>query len=242
MKQVFVGILLFSILLFTSCNSSNSKKVDYKPLSKEEVEANLKDDEIDPEYKRQLENLVAMMDQHPQSAKLYAERANLFVLMKKTMQALHDIDMAVELDPDNSDYHTNKAQLLRQFKRNEEALEELMTAIKLDPKSVGAHFNRGALYFNTNNFEKALKDFSFCINQRPEVAPPYFNRAFTYEQLHDFSSAKKDLQKFVEISNNPEWKRMAGDKLEEWDKVDYKTIIDDPARLESMGMKKESVK
>lgn len=235
-------ILLFTIVLLFNCKKENNNslkeetKSEYTPLSKEQVDANLRDKDIDPEYRKQLESLVSMMEDHPKSAKLYAERANLFVLMKKTTQALSDISMAVDLDPKNADYHTNKSQLLRQFKRNKDALLEIQKAIELDPNSVGAHFNRGALLFNMNNFEKALEDFTFCIKARPEVGPPYFNRAFTYEQLHDIKSAKADLQKFKEISNNEEWKKIAQGKIDEWNRVDYKIIVKDKDRMESMGM------
>ena len=243
MKNTLKYILfIFSVLvLFSNCKNENKTtkeetKSEYTPLSKEQVNANIRDEGIDPEYRKQLENLVSMMEDHPKSAKLYAERANLFVLMKKTTQALSDISMAVDLDPDNADYHTNKSQLLRQFKRNKDALLEIQKAIKLDPNSVGAHFNRGALLFNMNNFEKALEDFTFCIKKRPEVGPPYFNRAFTYEQLHDIKAAKADLKKFKEISTNEEWKKIAQGKLDEWDKIDYKIIVKDKDRMESMGM------
>ena len=243
MKNTLKYILLgFSILVLFNCkdtakeSTSTKEKSEYTPLSQEEVNANLRDKDIDPEYRKQLENLVSMMEDHPKSAKLYAERANLFVLMKKTTQALSDISMAVDLDPDNADYHTNKSQLLRQFKRNKDALLEIQKAIELNPKSVGAHFNRGALLFNMNNFEKALEDFSFCIKARPEVGPPYFNRAFTYEQLHDIESAKADLKKFQEISKNEEWKKIAQGKIDEWNKIDYKIIVKDKDRMKSMGM------
>ncbi len=175
--------LLFTIVTLYSCNETKQeeKKTEYTPLTSKEVQESLDDESIDPEYKAQLENLVAMMNEHPKSARLFAERANIFVLMKKTMQALQDITMAVDLEPDNAEYRINKSQLLRQFKRNKEALVEIEEALKLDPNSVGGHFNRGALFFNINYFEKALADFTFCIDARPEVGPPYFNRAFTYE-------------------------------------------------------------
>lgn len=242
MKNIkYIVIIIFSLVIFTSCKDTKTTtteevKTEYTPLTKEEVNANLKDKDIDPEYKKRLMNLISMMEDHPKSAKLYAERANLFVLMKKTTQALSDISMAVDLDPKNSDYHTNKSQLLRQFKRNKDALLEIQKAIELDPSSVGAHFNRGALLFNMNNFQKALEDFTFCIDARPEVGPPYFNRAFTYEQLHDIKSASADLKKFQEISDNEEWKKIAQGKIDEWEKIDYKIIVKDKDRLKSMGM------
>ncbi len=244
MKKIYLLLLTSTFLLSISCKNNDKKETEYKPVSKKEQKQIINKKDIDPEYRKKLENLLQLIEDHPQSAKLYAERASIYVQLKEVTPALHDISMAVDLDPNNADYRTNRAQLLRQFKKNKEALEELNKALEINPKHLGALFNRGALYFNTNKFEKALADFTACIKARPEVAPPYFNRAFTYEQLHDFKKAKADLQKFVELSDNPEWKRLAKDKLEEWNKVQYKQVVspEDAAKMgidpKGMGMHK----
>jgi len=236
MKRIFLLFISFSfILTLTHCKQSGKEtKEVYKKLEKSTQKIATKKD-ITPEQREKLEQLVALLQDHPKSAKLYAERAGLYVELKEITQALQDITMAVDLDPNNPDYRTNRAQLLRQFKKNHEALKELNKALELNPKHLGALFNRGALYFNTNKYEKALADFSACIKAQPDVAPPYFNRAFTYEQLHDFDKAKADLKKFVSLTNNEHWKKLAQDKIEEWNKVEYKTVIK-PEEAEKMGI------
>ncbi len=242
MKKIFTLFFLSLFLVFASCNhqkKENDKSV-YREVKKQ-PKANFKKN-ITPEQKQKLEELIQLLEDHPKSAKLYAERAGMFVEMNEITQALQDITMAVDLDPQNPDYRTNRAQLLRQFKKNYEALEELNKALEIDPEHLGALFNRGALYFNTNKYEKALEDFSACIKSQPDVAPPYFNRAFTYEQLHDFEKAKADLKKFIELTDNEEWKKLAQDKITEWDRVEYKTIVkpEDAAKMgidtKGMGM------
>jgi tetratricopeptide (TPR) repeat protein len=234
MKKIFFFALIGSLLL-TGCKDgkeTTSKEV-YQQVKKQE-KPKLKND-ITPEQRQKLEELIQLLEDHPKSAKLYAERAGMFVEINEITQALQDISMAVDLDPNNPDYRTNKAQLLRQFKKNRQALEELDKALEIDPNHLGALFNRGALYFNTNKFEKALQDFSACIKAQPNVAPPYFNRAFTYEQLHDFEKAKADLKKFITLTDNPEWKKLAEDKITEWDRVEYKTVVK-PEDAEKMGI------
>jgi tetratricopeptide (TPR) repeat protein len=236
MKNILRLLTLSIFVLLANCKGeSNQKKDNYKPLTKDEVKASVNKKDIDPELKKKLEGLIELLEDHPKSAKLYAERAGIFVDMKEITQALADITMAVDLDPNNADYRTNRAQLLRQFKKNVPALEELNKALELEPKHLGALFNRGALYFNTNKFEKALADFTTCIESRPEVAPPYYNRAFTYEQLHDFKAAKNDLKKFVKLTDNEKWKKLAMEKIDEWNKVQYKQVVT-PEEAEKMGI------
>ena len=235
MKRITSIVLALGIsLALTHCNNDKNKKDTYKKVEKTTQKTAVKKD-ITPEQRKKLEELVQLLEDHPKSAKLYAERAQLYVDLKEITQALHDISMAVDLDPNNADYRTNRAQLLRQFKKNAEALKELNKALEINPKHLGALFNRGALYFNTNRFDKALEDFSACIKAQPDVAPPYFNRAFTYEQLHDFDKAKADLKKFISITNNEHWKKLAQDKITEWDRVEYKTVVK-PEDAEKMGI------
>jgi tetratricopeptide (TPR) repeat protein len=245
MKKIFRIFLLTSLITFVACNNIDNKKenTQYEQIKKQDQPQYNKKN-VSLEQQKKLEELIQLLEDHPKSAKLYAERAGIFVEIEEVTQALQDITMAVDLDPDNPDYRTNRAQLLRQFKKNREALEELNKALKIDPEHLGALFNRGALYFNTNKFDKALKDFTKCIESQPDVATPYFNRAFTYEQLHDFEKAKKDLNQFLKLTNNKEWKKIAQAKLDEWTKVDYKTIVspDEAAKMgidtKGMGMDK----
>ena len=235
MKRIANIVLAFVIsLTLTHCNNDKAKKDTYKKVEKTTQKTVINKD-ITPEQRQKLEELVQLLEDHPKSAKLYAERAQVYVDLKEVTQALQDITMAVDLDPNNADYRTNRAQLLRQFKKNAEALKELNKALEINPEHLGALFNRGALYFNTNKFEKALADFSACIKAQPDVAPPYFNRAFTYEQLHDFDKAKADLKKFVSITDNEHWKKLAQDKITEWDRVEYKTVVK-PEDAEKMGI------
>ncbi len=170
----------------------------------------------DQEMQQELEYLIEMIDQHPQSAKLYAERANIFMLMDKPVQALSDIEAAVDLEPDNPQYLTNRALAYRHFERHDHALADLNKAIALEPGLLAAYFNRGVLLFNMEEFERAISDFTFCIQSAPEMEQAYFNRAFTYEQMGDLDKAKADLMIFLEISKNEEARAMVDGKLREW--------------------------
>ena len=64
---------------------------------------------------------------------------------------------------------------------------------------------------------EALADFDHCIAVEPHLAAPYFNRASTYEALGQNENAIADFKRFIELSDNEEWKKTAQqllDKLE----------------------------
>ena len=167
-------------------------------------------------HHEELHRLIQLIENHPRSAKLYAEKANLFMLMDQPSQALSDLEAAIELDPENAEFLTNRAQILRRFDRFDHALQDLNKALKIEPGLLAAYFNRGALLFSMEKYQEALTDFSLCIENAPEMSPPYFNRAFAYAELGQLEEAKSDLKNFLNFSENEEWNDLAKAKLAEW--------------------------
>ena len=73
------------------------------------------------------------------------------------------------------------------------------------------------MYHSKGELQKALADFDRCIAIDPHLAAPYFNRASTYEALGKNDNAIADFKRFIELSDNKEWKKTAQqllDKLE----------------------------
>jgi len=50
----------------------------------------------------------------------------------------------------------------------------------------------------------------------PHQAAPYFNRASSYWELGRADEAMKDLERFLELSDNAEWRKSAEDLLKNW--------------------------
>ncbi len=154
----------------------------------------------------------------PNDASLIGTRGSLLLAQDRVFDALVDLEKAVTLAPDNALLLVNRSQAYRKFNRYQEAMADLDKAVALSPELVPARFNRGVLLYAEANYQKALADFDICIQVAPDTAGPYFNRAVTREALGDQAGAVSDMNKFVELSDNPEWKKVAQDTMIAWEK------------------------
>lgn len=156
----------------------------------------------------------------PNDASLIGTRGSLLLAQDRVFDALVDLEKAVNLAPDSALLLINRSQAYRKFNRIQEAMADLDKAVALTPELVPARFNRGVLLYGGANYLEALADFDVCIRVAPETAAPYFNRAVTRDALDDQNGAVSDMNKFIELSDNPEWKKVAQDTLADWEKED----------------------
>lgn len=165
-----------------------------------------------------METLDTAITRYPDAAELHGVRGSVFLEQGDIGAALTDIDSAVRLAPGNPLYLTNRAQIYRAFKRDGDAWEDLNRAVEIDPDLVSARFNRGSLAYSMGDLETAISDFEHCIALDPHMAPPYFNRAAVYDAMGERDLAVADLNRFIEIAPTEEWKGVAQELLEEWQK------------------------
>ncbi len=154
----------------------------------------------------------------PDDASLIGTRGSLLLSQDRVFDALVDLEKAVTLAPDNALLLVNRSQAYRKFNRYQEAMADLNKAVALSPELVPARFNRGVLLYAESKYQEALADFDVCIQVAPNTAGPYFNRAVTRNTLGDQIEAVSDMKKFIELSDNPEWKKVAQDTLAAWEK------------------------
>jgi tetratricopeptide (TPR) repeat protein len=163
---------------------------------------------------------LATLDQaigrYPQNARLLAVRGSLYLQQGRVTEALKDLEVAVSLDPDDASALVNRAQAYRQFGRIGEALADLDRALALQPDLLPARFNRGAIRYSSGEFVAALEDFDYCVALDPHDAAPYFNRAATRDALGDRPGAVTDLERFLQLTENPQWRDTASDLLAQW--------------------------
>lgn len=164
-----------------------------------------------------MRTLTMAILQYGDNKELYAVRGSIYLEQGQPTEALSDIEKALKLAPDDSALLTNRAQVYRQFGQIEQALSDLNRAIELSPDLVAARFNRGAIYYSSEEFAKALDDFDQCVVIDPHAAGPYFNRASTKHALGDVAGAREDLNRFIQMSNNEQWKTTARELLQRWD-------------------------
>lgn len=170
-----------------------------------------------------IRTLTMAILQYANNKDLYAVRGSIFLEQEQHTEALSDLEKALKIAPDDSALLTNRAQVYRQFGQIEQALADLNKAIEISPDLVAARFNRGAIHYSSEEFEKALSDFDQCIAIDPHAAGPYFNRASARHALGDVAGARQDLERFIQLSENEQWKSTARDLLQRWNTADNNT-------------------
>ena len=167
-------------------------------------------------HQEALNTLSLAIDANPESARLHAVRGSMLLAEQQVVAALRDLEKAVQLDPDSAEALTNRAQAYRLFGRLDEALGDLDRALAKDPDLVAARFNRGALRFGKQDYQGALADFDHCVAVDPHAPGPYYNRAAVNDALGRRDLAIADMERFIEISDNPQWREQAGKLLAIW--------------------------
>ena len=161
-----------------------------------------------------LHTLSQAGDRHPASARIFAVRGSLLLEEGRVAPALADLEKSIKLDPNDAEVLTNRAQAYRQFGRMDQAMADLDRAIALQPDLLAARFNRGAMRYSMRNYPGALEDFDHCIALDPHLPGPYFNRAAVQDALGEKDAAILDLERFLQISDNPDWNRQAKELMQ----------------------------
>jgi len=100
----------------------------------------------------------------------------------------------------------------------ERGIEDFDEAIRLDPQYAKAYNNRGLTYCDLGQFERGIEHYDEAIRLDPQHAEAYYNRGLTYSYLGKKSVAIADFEKFITLSDNPQWIEMARQQIEELSK------------------------
>ncbi len=165
-----------------------------------------------------LDVLTRAITENPNDPSLIGTRGSLLLAQNRAFDALVDLEKAVTLAPDSALLLINRSQAYRKFNRYQEAMTDLNKAVTISPNLVPARFNRGTLLYGEAKYKEAMADFDICIQVAPDTAGPYFNRAVTRDAMGDQAGAVSDMNKFIELSDNPEWIKVARDTMNDWEK------------------------
>ena len=176
MKYLFRLTLLFSLILGASaCHRGD----DLKGKTAEEKLAIL-DNKI----------------HHKQNdAKLYAQRAEVFVELGRYSEALVDLGRATTLDDDNPTYYMQMADAYMHIGNIDRCYEVLQKANELKPNDTGILLKLGeAAYYHHDN-ERALVHLTQVTEKEPNNRTALFMKSFIYLEQGDTASAVVLLDK-----------------------------------------------
>lgn len=104
------------------------------------------------------------------SAEFYLTRMEAEMQGRMYMQAIQDIDKAIELDPENANYHAEKGGIHMRVNQLEEATKALERAISLDPQNAPAYRMLGYIQMQQNKKQEGLANLQKAKELGDQVA------------------------------------------------------------------------
>jgi tetratricopeptide (TPR) repeat protein len=106
-----------------------------------------------------LEFINAALEQVKSHPVLLAERATIYMYMKRKDDAFEDLDLAIYLQPENPYRYSSRAYVKDFFGDVAGAIEDYEKCLELDPEDLIAHNNLGLLIEKQGNMKKAQRHF-----------------------------------------------------------------------------------
>lgn len=118
-----------------------------------------------------LEHIQVALQINKSHPVLLAERGTIYMYLKRKVEALEDMDLAVYLDPENSYRYSSRAYIKDFFGDTPGAIEDYEKCLELDPEDIIAMNNLGLLIEKQGNRKKAeryFKQTDDLLKQNPD--------------------------------------------------------------------------
>ncbi|TFG45352.1 MAG: tetratricopeptide repeat protein [Candidatus Brocadiia bacterium] len=134
------------------------------------------------------------------SAERNARKAHELYEDGKILQALDELNTAIEINPANSAWHFNKALALDTANKFDEAVEEYQTALQLNPNDLETLNSLAVDYTRIGHYDLGIKTFEYIEEIEPKFEPSYCNRIITYTEMgkHDMAEQMFYLAQQIE--------------------------------------------
>ncbi|MFN0202397.1 MAG: tetratricopeptide repeat protein [Bacteroidia bacterium] len=188
----------------------------------------------------ELEHLIIGYTQQirksPRNAELYYNRGVIYTILQDNVAAIHDFNMALDLEPALADAYRNRATVYIKLKEYEKSLEDCNMCIKLFPQSADAYYNRATVYYQLKKYPAALKDWGKVIELQSGNGEAYFHRGNTYLALQNYNQALADFDIAARIKPDyaDEWIQRGQAKMQ---LKDYEGALADFEKASEMGTK-----
>ena len=151
MKKNFITSLALTILLgFGLCTAYATTLEEY---TMEIVDLNFKKD-----YKAALAKANEAIEQYPNEAELYYERAQAYEELNSKQSAMINYNKAISLNPNYDDAYFMRAMLKLDLNSPQAAYTDLTTCIRLNPKNGHCYVSRGMVRLTLGDLNGATTD------------------------------------------------------------------------------------
>lgn len=135
-----------------------------------------------------------------QTSKEYTQKGRELIDKRDYMEAILNLNKAIELDAKNSSAYFLRATLKEKFEDLHGAMKDYNTAIEANPKSADTFFARGNVKMRLQDYYGAIEDFSAAIAVNENFVEAYFSRGKAKQLLMAYEDAINDVTKIIQIN------------------------------------------
>ncbi len=148
------------------------------------------------EAEKSFDKLIAL---HPNYYNGYMSRAQFYLEKGDTIQAVADIDKAIEIDKYISSAYAQRAVIKVLHDADyDAALVDMNEALRLDPKEVSYYFNRARIKYHQEDLLGAMEDYDYILQLDPGNTMTYYNRGLLRMQVGERNKAIADFSAVIE--------------------------------------------
>jgi len=135
----------------------------------------------------------------PENGQIYYNRAEAFLFLNRTEEALRDLDQSVLLNNKFAEAYDTRGKAKLRLGDFDAAIKDFSKAIELKPELESAWFNMATALLFKGEIQNALNDLNKAIQLNPQFAAALNNRGQVMLNLGKYNEAIADLNNAIEI-------------------------------------------
>lgn len=146
--------------------------------------------------------LTNMIAATPQDDTLYSLRATAVQRLGRPIDAIADLDRAIQLNPQDASHYNNRGFVRMGIEQFDTAMVDFDNATKLQPRYKNAYNNRGLLEIARGNYQRAIVEFNQALEIDNSYIDAYNNRGFAEFEGGQIEKALDDFNVAIQLDPN----------------------------------------
>jgi tetratricopeptide (TPR) repeat protein len=134
-----------------------------------------------------------------QSAKDYTQKGRDLYEKREFMEALLNLNKAIEVDPNYSQAYYVRGNIKDAFDDRHGAMKDYNHAVEKNTKFADAFFARGNVKMKLQDYYGAISDYTSAIGINENYIEAYFNRGKAKQFLQAYEDAINDCSKIIQL-------------------------------------------
>jgi tetratricopeptide (TPR) repeat protein len=134
------------------------------------------------------------------TAKDYTQRGRELLEKREYVEALVNLNRAIEIDPSYSSAYYLRGNIKDNFEDRHGAMKDYNLAIEKNPKFADALFARGNVKMKLQDYYGAVDDYTAAITINENYVEAYFSRGKAKQFLQAYQDAINDCSKIIQIN------------------------------------------